>query len=233
MKFNLRYAIAGCAGLLAALGIPTMAEAANLVVNGGFETGDFTGWDVTTNGIGGCDTNWNVGTTGTETGCSSVDSPIEGSFAAYSSFDGAGPQSFILSQDILLSDSVESATLSWLQAVRHTIFVGEPRTFSVNINGTAIDTQSFSGFGGDGSWTEFSIDATDALSAFAGETVTLSFEQFIPDSFSGPAGFGLDAVSLDVVGGPSDAIPEPLTILGSALALGLGGATRKFKNKKQ
>jgi len=68
--------------LFLAFPIYAMTAQASLINNGGFETGDFTGWDVTTNGPGDCDTDWNVSISGSAIGCiaaGAVADPIEGS----------------------------------------------------------------------------------------------------------------------------------------------------------
>ncbi len=109
---------------------------------------------------------------------------------------------------------------------------GIPRTFSVDfytgINSLIgnVSSQQFSS-GAFQNWTQFNFDVTSLLSSYSGQEVKLSFRNIVPTSFTGPAGFGLDSVSL--VANTVD-VPEPSTIAIFTLSL-LGLASRKFKNK--
>jgi hypothetical protein len=42
--------------LLGATAFSASTHAAQVLTNGGFETGNFSGWVASTNGVGGCDT---------------------------------------------------------------------------------------------------------------------------------------------------------------------------------
>src|SRR6476661_581870 len=101
---RLRSVLFSCiVALLTALTVLTVSAAT--ISNGGFETGDFTGWTVVTQGTG----NWFVytGTTAPLTGVplgSSISPPPEGNFAAVS--DEIGPGTHILYQDIVLEPGV-------------------------------------------------------------------------------------------------------------------------------
>lgn len=168
-----------------------------------------------------------MGTTGAATGCAPVPNPFAGTYAAYNSFDGNGPQEFRLRQSVTLPSSIQSASLSWTQA--YTVSVGgAARTFEVLITNAAdtavlatINTQSFSGLSSAG-WTTFNANLGAALTPLAGQTVNLVFRNFIPENFTGPAGFGLDNVALDVTAQPAS-IPTlsewGLIVLSSVMAL--------------
>ena len=218
-------------GAALALALGVQAHAAPVLTNGGFETGDFTGWSVTANGIGGCGTDWNVSNLGIATQCLPVANPVEGQFAAYNSFDGAGPVNYTLKQSVALG-SVSQASLSWQHAFEVNVF-GLARTFSMSFLDSndqligEVFSQSFENgtFGSQG-WVANNMDVTALLAGYSGQTVQLVADVFISESFTGPAGFGLDAVDLDVV----SVVPVPgalVLLLGGLGGLGALGARRK------
>lgn len=225
-------------GGLLVLGISGMAfegHGSQVIVNGGFETGNFSGWSASSSNAhldptvpGNCDQPWAVASTGAGapsllgTNCFTVADPI-GSFAAYNSFDGDGPQSFTLSQTVVVPiGGVASALLSWAETYR-VANSGLARQFNINIIGSStvnIFNETF--IEGSGPIIDYqqltflghNLDISTALGAFAGETVQIAFVATIPETYTGPGGFGLDTVALDVV-----AVPEPLgfALFGGAL----------------
>ena len=159
---------------------------ADLVTNGGFETGDFTGWTVVSNnGNGGCGNNvWVVNTTGAQ-GCqnngTTVAAPISGSYAAFNTFDGTNAN-YSLSQTIALPGSIGSAMLSFMDEY-HMSYSGMLRTFRVDLY-DATNTNLLSnlyletaGFNANVGWTTHNLDVSTALAAEAGNTVTLRFSE--------------------------------------------------------
>ena len=231
-----------CVTFLAFFGLlPTLSFAVELLNNGGFETGNFSGWNqVTSNGssrIDGCNTDWTVKSTDDICNYTStvLNNPIEGDFAAFNSFDGDGPQSFIIEQDISLgAGNIANAELSWLYSIGWNFGLGDPRAqeriFSLefqdsldNLIGRVFEIKIDTNDGMIGliDWTSQTTDVTGLLQGFEGQTVTLVAEAFIPESFTGPATLGFDNVSLNITTIENAAItdvPEP-----SVLALFLAG----------
>jgi hypothetical protein len=205
----------------------------DLITNGGFEAGNFSGWTAVNNGVsGGCGTNnWEVNSTGHQ-GCTgngtTTAAPISGSFAAFNTFDG-GAANYTLSQSFVLPESILSATLSFMDEL-HMGMSGTLRTFRVDLYDATNTNLLFnfyleqpSGFENQ-AWTTHSLDVSAALIAEAGQTVTLRFTNVIPQAFTGPAGFGLDSISLDTT------VPEPTTI--ALLGLGLFGFAAARRRKQ-
>ena len=210
------------------------ASAMEVVTNGGFETGNLSSWSVVNLGNGGCGQNaWTVNSNGTH-GCAnyvgSMPSPTSGAFAAYNTFDGPAG-TLQISQQLTLPESLASATLSFMDTVRMGI-IGQARTFSIDLYDATNTThlanlfnQSFTSV--DQGWVSHSVDVLNALLQDAGQTVTLRISNVVPVNFTGPAGFGIDNISINV---SSSAVPEPgsMALVGLALA-GLAACRRKQK----
>jgi len=223
-------------GAIVALSSLTSAYAGpvQLVTNGGFETGNFTGWTAVSNGAtGGCGSNlWVVNNTGTQ-GCTSYGTttaaPISGTYAAFNTFDGSAVN-YTLSQQIIVPGSITAATLSFMDEFTMG-YSGTLRTFNVgfyNAAGTTLLGNVFTqqpGVSQKQAWTQQSIDVKALLASYVGNTLTLRFTQIIPQDYTGPAGFGLDNVSLIAE------VPEPssIALLGLGL-LGFVGLRRKRNN---
>jgi hypothetical protein len=173
------------------------ADPTELIVNGGFESGDFTGWTV--NAPPNPYAPWTVSPAGTS-GRRATIAPPEGNYDAWNGFDGGGPIEFTMYQDVSIP-STTAAILSWSDRAIWTVN-GEPRTVHVEIRDPATDeildtVYSFSTTvaNGDTGWTSHSVD----LSAYSGTDVRIFFVENIPQYFTGPGQIEFDAISLVAV----------------------------------
>lgn len=213
------------ASLLAALGMAigtTSAGAAELVGNGDFETGTLSGWSNSGLGSSGnCPSgnrDWNVSNSSTATGCNFPSNPAGGGFAAYVMNDGTGPLTYRLMQSVFVPTGTVGGTLSfdWTS-----INGSDPgRLLSVFLDGTSIFSSSTAG-GFD--WAHLSFDVGGLLAANAGSSILLEFDNYIPQTWSGPAGLGLDNVSIDA------SVPEPASLALAGIGL-LALASRRRKS---
>lgn len=221
--------------LLLGLSGEGFAATTQLVTNGGFESGNFGAWSVVNLAGNGCGTNqWTVNSTGTH-GCTSnignMSAPSNGAFAAYNTFDGPAG-TLQISQKITLPGSISGATLSFLYTVRMNIGTAMPRTFRIDLydatNTILLDnlfSQSFQNV--NQGWAFNSMDVTNALLNDAGQTVTLRVSNVIPQNTTGPAGFGIDNISLQVT-----SVPEPETYALMLTGLGLVGFIARRKQRQ-
>ena len=191
------------AGACLCLSLP--AHATELVTNGSFETGTFHGWTPAI--VGSPYIPWLVAPAGNGAGFGMQPTlPQDGLQDAWNGFDGAGPMSFTLYQDINLPRCTASKpNLTWKDRVQWnfalTSTATAPRTYSVQVRpivGAPVTIHSFStGTAhviGDTGWQAHSAN----LSAFAGSTIRLWFEEKIPEAYTGPGQLEVDAVELVV-----------------------------------
>lgn len=222
-----------------ALGFCAASAQADLITNGGFETGSTSAWTVTGPNTGGCGQNFLVSTSGASSGCSGFApipsgfvTPQAGKFAAYAAFDGRGPLSHTLTQTFAVPVGTGIASVSWEDALgfgNRWIFP-LARVYTVNLldgSGVLVSnlmTESFKNTAGGvfQNWTAHTVDISSELSLLAGHNAQLQFNLYIPQASTGPGVFGLDQVSIQ-----SKTVPEPGTL--ALLAMGLFGfaLTRK------
>ena len=143
------------------------------IVNGGFETGDFTGWVTEDSGYGRF-----VIDEGTldPPGPDGPLPPFAGSYNAVS--QQTGPGKHILYQEVTVPAGVAAATLKWADRIRNhaSVFVEGEQEFRVEIqsqDGESLEV-AFATKPGDellGGWVERTYD----LSSFVGQTIRIAF----------------------------------------------------------
>ena len=214
----------------AALAVASVgASATPVLVNGGFESGSLAGWTATGANAGSCDTNFNVSSSGAAANCDGYApipptfvAPASGSYAAYASFDGNGPEHHTLTQAFAIAAGTTSLNIDWQDALGFGsgwIFP-QPRVLSVNLlksDGSleaTLFSESFTNQAGGilQNWTSHDINASIYL-ADLGTGGRLQFDLYVPQSFTGPGAFGLDNVAVVT------SVPEPASLALAGLAL--------------
>ncbi len=186
---------------------------ADLILNGGFETGDFTGWTATTSDTPGVLTSWNVGPAGG--GFFSDTSPLSGEFDAFNGFDGLAGFEYELYQDVSIPSDTQAKLTTNHRIVFDSLGISSSldRMFEISIRDTnhalleklytesvTLNNAPFTDLG----WVTQSFD----VSEFAGQTVRIHFRALIPESFKGPAHLELDDISLLVEQAGPNTLPD-------------------------
>jgi hypothetical protein len=210
-----------------ALGVAQATPAAT-ITNGSFETGTFAGWIATDIFVFFFPLSVQTAGSANTFDWPWSSSPTDGMFTAFSGFDGSGPGTISLEQDIGLVTAGDSLTFDYRAAWDLVNFGGGTiaRLFDVVIEpeggGGPLATINFI-TAAPGTFVSDTGQLTGSvnLSAFAGQSIRVSFELTVPEDFTGPAQWQLDNVGLV-------AVPEPasLALLGLGL-LGLGVTRRR------
>ncbi len=198
----------------------------NPFVNCGFETGDFTGWntvDLTTPFFP-----WLVDAAGIDPGFMFfISAPTEGVFAAYNGFDGDGPGTIEITQDITVPATGERLIFDYRGAWDTSFGATVDRTFEVQIQpsggGVPLQTTLIETAMPNTTVTDTGANtATVDLSGFSGQSIRVAMVWNIPENFTGPGFFQLDNVA---VFGPPPPIPtlSRAGLVAAVITLALAG----------
>jgi hypothetical protein len=225
--------------LCLALSVFTTSSFAGLLVNGDFETGDFTGWLVSQSGGS------------TQTVLPAAGDPELGASptADFYAFAGnqSGPSQNIFWQSIIVPENLLSFNFSFDYAYQNfsAAFLS-PSTLATNVNnqqfrvdillGSSLfdsttpsdivfsSVQTNPGDNNIQEWTSFSQDITSSVMSLQGQNILVRFAQ--ADN-QGPFDIGFDNVS--IIAEITD-VPEPSTLAIFALGV-IGLASRRFKKQ--
>jgi len=161
-------------------GTALSAPPEELLENGGFETGDLTGWEVSTSGSGGAEVN---NGSFDPPGTASAIEAISGAYDALSYQDGPSQQVF--RQTVLIPHGVFSAKLAWKDRIYNnaTVFQDPNQEWRVVIRDIdeVIIFEAFSTSPGDAliqpGPNNRDSDVTAILQDYMGQELTISFEQ--------------------------------------------------------
>jgi len=181
-------------------------RAVDIMVNGSFETGNFTGWVTKDIAI----PFFPLAVRGPGTGPGFgffLSAPTNGNFAVTHGFDGGGPDSIEISQDVVVPAGFSGMlTFDWRAGWNLTTFCGgcsQPRTFDVVIEpaggGTPLSTTTI--LTANPQTTVLDTGPNNGVldvSAFAGTPIRVKFKSTIPQFFTGPAHLQIDNVVLDI-----------------------------------
>ena len=184
------------------------------LVNGGFESGDFGGWEATQNDVFGFFP-WTV--TEADGGWFENSSPVEGSFSALNGFEGGGGLEYDLVQLLDIPAGVTRAQLTYFDRIQwHD--QGIPALLSRIYQGTIEDPDKtilsvivreeylFDGSGyNDLGWRRRTTD----LTPFAGQTVRLHMREYVRQGLTGPGQVEFDDFRIDIEGFPDWFRPDP------------------------
>jgi hypothetical protein len=207
-------------GLLAvAVLVGTVSACQASFINPGFETGDFTGWSVSSNS-----SNFGVAISGTPiAGTYPGFGPTfvqtrSGNFAAYAVVDTSGPNhGMTLSQNVVLAPgNYDVGFYGGANSPGQFAYGSFPT--AILVNGSPISSNTLVGYPGNSSYPSFPFQRFDGTFTTAGGSVNLAFD--LTGSGSGQAGISFD----DFFVNPLQPVPEPasLTLLASSF-LAFGG----------
>jgi hypothetical protein len=173
--------------------------------NGGFETGGFAPWTTVT-GPGEELTPWIVTTDGSS-GYFGNGVPFEGTHFAQNGFDGDAGLFYDIYQEIAIPACATSAILKWSERIQWNMVpygATQPRIYVVSLQPAGggaplavLYTMNLNPrTSGDTGYVSHSVDLLSAAPGIAGQTVRINFHEYIPETYTGPAQFDLDGISL-------------------------------------
>jgi hypothetical protein len=208
--------VAVLAGSLLAAAAPAGASTGTeLIVDGGFESGDLGGWEASAPADPLLP--WTVG--GPGGGWFGNSAPPVGGRDAHHGFDAGTPGTFELARVVTIP-ARSVAELTWWQRIQWDLGEGAPATEARRAEVVVVDPDdgavlevldSFStgtraGYRDTG-WVRTEV----ALDAHAGSTVRIAFRQVVPERFTGPAQFEIDDIGLLVSPDPCATVEAPFT----------------------
>lgn len=173
----------------------------DLLTNGSFETGDFTGWTVNSTQATNYCTNWLVTTLNGRLCNQTAATPQDGNFVAMNGFDGSGG-AITMYQDVTLP-AMMSIRLTFQFRINWNIPnpAHQARIFKVQVRDTSNnvlqDVYTFIANSGIPNQTTGWRTEEHNLSQYAGQTIRLYFLEEIPQSFTGPGQMEIDGVKLE------------------------------------
>ncbi|MHC4068843.1 MAG: hypothetical protein ACYSR8_04595 [Planctomycetota bacterium] len=184
------------------------------LLNGGFESQSFAPWTAVT-GPGDELTPWSVTSGGI--GWFYNGFPLEGSFFAQNGFDGDAGLFYDIYQEVAIPACARAAVLNWSERIQwDMVLYGAtlPRYYEVSVQpaggGTPLAVlyarELLPGTQGDTGYVPHSIDLLSMAPGIAGQTVRINFHEYIPETYTGPAQFDLDGISLNCGNGAAPSI---------------------------
>jgi hypothetical protein len=208
-KYILGVVVIASALALAVITPAARAAPQQLISNGSFETGTFAGWG--TKDIAVPFVPLAVVGAGFSPGFGLfATAPTDGAFVADSGFDGCGPDTIELWQDVSIPAG-EAATLTFDWRVAWNMFASPTQDRKLDLviepggGGTPLQTVNLvttdiaTNIVGDTGPMSSSLD----LSAYQGSTIRVKFAATIPECFTGPAHMQIDNVSVLAEATPS------------------------------
>lgn len=189
-------------------------EGENLILNGSFESGDFTNWTVQDCAGSFISQNVDLATNPiAPTPSFTIPNAVDGDNIAYNAFDGTGPCEITMCQTVTIPTNVSSALFEWNEIVEWELTFGATldRTHSVdvidastglvlqNLHNIIAVAGTFNNTANTlGNWSNFTFD----LVGYAGQTINLCFTESVPEVMTGPSLIYYDNISLETTCNP-------------------------------
>lgn len=190
--------------ITAILFLPQTSYALELLTNGSFETGSYTGWTTLNTQTTTYCTNFRITTAGGTTCNQATSAPQDGAFVSINGFDGRGGEMSVY-QDVTVPLFM-SIQLTFQFRAQWNIpsAANQARLFNVQVRDTSNNVlqtvYTFTASSGTSNQSSGWRTEVHNLSAYSGQTIRLYFQQVIPQPFTGPGQFELDGVKLEAFG---------------------------------